>query len=111
MSKNTPQVQAGVLTDIQINHQVSLDSSEWFEWLSDQKHHTFHYQHESGGFTARKERKQRGDCYWVAYRQHHNKLYKLYLGKSNTLTEGHLCKASLKLADLIDAYERHATKD
>lgn len=77
---------------------IELGSPAWFAWLADEAHHSFHFVHPSGGFTARKERKQRGHAYWVAYRQVHHKLYKTYLGKSECLTEDRLGAASEALA-------------
>jgi len=55
------------------------------------------FRHPLGEFTARKERKQRGDWYWVAYRQVHGKLHKAYPEKSEALTEAHLCAAAQEL--------------
>lgn len=105
MSRLTPQVSEGFLEDT-INHvSIAIDSPEWFGWLKDSSTHTFHFRHASGGFTARKERKQRGDCYWVGYRQFQNKLRKIYLGKAETLTEAHLIEASCALAELIRCSE------
>lgn len=106
MSKSTPQVCDGLLMDKLVTEPICLDSPAWFEWLRSEAHHTFHFTNDSGGFTARKERRQRGDCYWVAYRQFHNKLHKHYLGKSDALTQAHLCEASSLLANAIAAYEQ-----
>ena len=76
---------------------TALDSPAWFDWLADEHHHSFHFKHPLGDFTARKERKQRGQWYWVAYRQVHGKLHKTYLGKPEALTEAHLCDAARDL--------------
>jgi LuxR family maltose regulon positive regulatory protein len=76
---------------------IALGSPAWFAWLSDDRHCSFHFKHPLGDFTARKERKQRGRWYWVGYRQVHGKLYKTYLGKSESLTESHLCAAAEEL--------------
>lgn len=109
MSKTTPHVKGGVLTDTQTQQVVNIETEAWFDWLKDANHHSFHYTHLNHGFTARKERKQRGDSYWVAYRQFHNKLHKLYLGKSECLTKDHLCQSCLALANLIATYEQQQT--
>ena len=98
MSRTTPLVADGHLHDANGAPFIALGSPEWLTWLADEAHCAFHFAHASGGFTARKERKQRGQDYWVAYRQQHNKLHKTYLGKAETLTEAHLCAASQKLA-------------
>jgi hypothetical protein len=77
---------------------IALDSPAWFAWLEDEDHCSFHAAHPCGDFTARKERKQRGQLYWVAYRQVNNKLYKVYLGKSACLTIVRLQAAAEALA-------------
>jgi hypothetical protein len=46
------------------------NSAEWFNWLVSLS--SFHFQGQSGRFTARQERKFRGDTYWYAYRKAHN---------------------------------------
>jgi LuxR family maltose regulon positive regulatory protein len=90
---------AGVLHAPLDAEDIALGTPAWFDWLANEAHCSFHFMHASGGFTARKERKQRGQSYWVAYRQVHHKLYKAYLGKSECLTEAHLCEASAALAE------------
>jgi LuxR family maltose regulon positive regulatory protein len=98
MSRTTPQVVAGELRAGDAAECITLDSPAWFAWLADECHHSFHFTHPGGNFTARKERKQRGQWYWVAYRQVHNTLYKTYLGKSELLTAAHLGAAAHTLA-------------
>ena len=98
MSWKTPTAAAGILHAPLEATAIELGSAAWFDWLAADGHSSFHFVHPSGGFTARKERKQRGQSYWVAYRQVDHKLYKVYLGKSESLTEAHLCAASESLA-------------
>jgi LuxR family maltose regulon positive regulatory protein len=98
MSCRTPLVAQSQLRDPGNAAAIALDTPAWFAWLADDQHHSFHFTHPLGDFTARKERKQRGQWYWVAYRQVHGKLHKTYLGKSETLTEAHLCDAAQFLA-------------
>lgn len=81
-----------------------LDTPEWFAWLEDTHHCSFHFNHADGGFTGRKERKQRGQWYWVAYRQANKKLYKAYLGRSDCLTQARLHAIALRLAQLITTH-------
>ncbi len=98
MAWKTPTVAAGML---HVPHEaiiIDIGSAAWYAWLSDETHRSFHFTHPSGDFTARKERKQRGQWYWIAYRQVHGKLYKAYLGKSETLSEDHLCAVAQTLA-------------
>jgi LuxR family maltose regulon positive regulatory protein len=108
MSWKTPIAAAGVLREPRSSETIVLGSTAWFAWLADDQHCSFHFAHPAGDFTARKERKQRGQMYWVAYRQLHGKLYKTYLGKSETLTEAHLCAAAQELAQ---AEERRILSD
>ncbi len=98
MSRTTPQVVAGELHTTDAAGRIPLDSPAWFTWLADERHHSFHFTHPCGDFTARKERKQRGHWYWVAYRQVRGTLYKTYLGKSDLLTAAHLRAAAATLA-------------
>lgn len=98
MSRTTPQVVSKELYARDDVQRIALDSPAWFAWLADDQHHSFHFTHPCGDFTARKERKQRGQWYWVAYRQVRGTLYKTYLGKSETLTHTHLCAAAHALA-------------
>ncbi len=107
MSKKTPLVINDILLDLANAPPITLDSPAWFAWLNADEHYCFHFTHPSGGFTARKERKQRGQWYWVAYRQVHNKLYKAYLCKSEALTFARLCGASEKLTNTIAEGESH----
>src|SRR5262245_29808537 len=108
MSWKTPFIEAGALHQPHSAETIALDSPAWFGWLADDQHRSFHFAHPIGDFTARKERKQRGCWYWVAYRQMHGKLYKTYLGKTEALTEARLCAAA---QDLSQAEGRHVPHD
>ena len=56
------------------------------EFWSELEHiSSFAFYGASGNFTARKEVKQRGGTYWVAYRKVDQKLYKKYIGKTSEL--------------------------
>ena len=59
MSAKTPSVEAGAL-HLHGADAITLGSPEWFAWLAEDAHHSFHFVGATGGFTARKERKQRG---------------------------------------------------
>ncbi len=71
------------------------DSPEWFAWLA--RLGSFHFQGKLGHFTARQERKQRGDAYWYAYRKAHQQRFKRYLGTTGTLTLARLEDAASAL--------------
>jgi len=60
------------------------DSPEWFTWLAARS--SFHFTGKAGYFTARQERKQRGETYWYAYLKAHKVRHKRYLGPTRTLT-------------------------
>jgi hypothetical protein len=59
-------------------------SQEWFTWLATIP--SFHFESKHGRYTARKERREQGGDYWIAYVKHHRKLYKKYLGSTDKLT-------------------------
>lgn len=103
MARTIPRVVSGDLRAGNDVGHIALDSPTWFAWLADDAHHSFHFTHAFGDFTARKERKQRGQWYWVAYRQVRGTLYKTYIGKSATLTHARLCAAATTLAHAADA--------
>jgi LuxR family transcriptional regulator, maltose regulon positive regulatory protein len=72
---------------------VQLDSAAWFAWLAAATTMRFSYplfDREVGyivGFmTVRKERRQRGGSYWVAYRRWRGKVRKAYIGASSAVT-------------------------
>jgi LuxR family transcriptional regulator, maltose regulon positive regulatory protein len=98
MSWKTPIVEDGLLREPARERSIPLGSAEWYAWLAEDGHRSFHFTHVVGAFTARKERKQRGQWYWVAYRQLDCKLHKLYLGKGEGLTEERLVYAAHELA-------------
>lgn len=90
MAWKTPLVEHNHLRDLAHQLDIAVDSPAWFAWLADEQHVSFHFRDPAGEFTARKERKQRGQAYWVAYRQAQHKLRKRYLGKPEALTAEHL---------------------
>ena len=67
-----------------VRSQLEPASPEWFRGLA--RLGSFHFQGKSGHFTARQERKQRGDAYWYAYRKAHKQRLKRYLGTTDKLT-------------------------
>ncbi len=101
----TPRIVCGELRVGDDPEHITLDSPAWFAWLADDAQHSFHFTHPCGDFTARKERKQRGQWYWVAYRQVRGRLYKTYIGKSATLTHTRLCAAATTLAHLASVVQ------
>ncbi len=71
------------------------DSPAWFTWLSQRT--SFHFTGKHGHFTARQERKQRGETYWYGYRKVAGRQRKRYLGTTDKLTLAHLEEGSTAL--------------
>jgi LuxR family maltose regulon positive regulatory protein len=72
---------------------VQLDSVAWFGWLAAETTRRFSYPlfdpqvgYIVGFMTVRKERRQRGGGYWVAYRRVGGQLHKVYIGSSGGVT-------------------------
>ena len=74
---------------------IRVGSPAWYTWLAD--HQGFIYEGVVGHFTARRELR-RGIGYWYGYRRRDGKLSKIYLGKSEELTQESLEQASALLA-------------
>lgn len=71
---------------------IAVDSREWFDWLEQAQSFAYPTFDASKGYiegfmTVRKERRQRGRQYWVAYRRCQGRLRKVYLGASGELTQ------------------------
>src|SRR6266545_2337251 len=81
---------------------ITVGSPDWYDWLSEIDHRSFQFASEAGGFTARKERKQRGSWYWIAYRRFQGNVHKSYLGKSEEVTLARLQDAATILAARIE---------
>jgi LuxR family maltose regulon positive regulatory protein len=75
-----------------------VGSPAWFAWLADEAARSFSFRSPSGAYTARKERRQRGGTYWVAYRTAAGRQHKVYLGKAEDLTSERLDEAAAALA-------------
>jgi LuxR family transcriptional regulator, maltose regulon positive regulatory protein len=80
---------------------VVVGSPAWFTWLADDSARSFSFRSPAGDYTARKERRQRGGAYWVAYRTVAGRQYKKYLGTVADLTPEHLAEAAAALAERI----------
>ena len=108
MSATTPTVAAHWLYDpAQPGAAIRLDTPAWVAWLEAATTTRFAYPvfdptqgYSAGIITVRKERRQRGGAYWVAYRRAGGHLYKEYLGSATTLTQARLdaVAATLRLA-------------
>jgi hypothetical protein len=63
---------------------LTPSSWEWFDWL--ERASSFAFIGKEGRFTARRETKQRGTTYWIAYQRAGTTLHKKYLGKTSELS-------------------------
>ena len=82
---------------------LAVGSPAWFAWLADDAARSFSFRSPSGTCTARKERRQRGGAYWVAYRTAAGRQHKVYLGKAEELTSERLTLAAAALAGRVAA--------
>jgi len=83
---------------------VQLDSTAWFAWLAAETTTRFSYPlfdpqvgYIVGFLTVRKERRQRGSAYWVAYRRVEGHVRKIYLGRSEAVTAQRLQATASRL--------------
>jgi hypothetical protein len=102
MARNTPTVwvlSGGTTTRVELqcpgqeDGNIRLDSPRWWVWLEEPTTLSFAYPiydsqmgYIRGWMTVRKERRQRGSQYWVAYSRSGRQLHKIYLGRSKQLT-------------------------
>src|SRR5215213_7433566 len=80
---------------------LAVGSPAWFAWLLDDAARSFLYRSAAGAYTARKERRQRGGAYWVAYRTAAGRQHKVYLGKAEDLSPERLEAAAAALAGRV----------
>ncbi len=71
---------------------LSIETQEWQIWLNE-KRECFRYEGQYTACLEERENKQ----YWYAYRNYHNKVYKIYLGCSERLTPARLEAAVIEL--------------
>jgi hypothetical protein len=91
---------------------IRLDTPAWDSWLSLPSTTSFAYPiydeqvgYIRGWMTVRKERRSRGSEYWVAYRRVGKRLCKLYLGRSNQVSQSRLGSAAGRFLVMADAQE------
>lgn len=81
---------------------LAVGSRAWFAWLDADAARSFAYRSADGRYTARKEQRQRGGSYWVAYRTVPGRQHKHYLGRSEDLTSTRLTAVAVALAAHAD---------
>jgi LuxR family maltose regulon positive regulatory protein len=93
--RTTPKIVSGRLyTDDEYTGTL-VGSPAWFAWLNTAS--TFYYEGRRLTLTAHRERRQRGNSYWTAYRRKGGILHRAYLGKTDQLTLQHLEDVALLL--------------
>lgn len=97
-SRKTPLLLSGYLYTDDAYTGTRVDTPAWFAWLTTAM--SFYYDGRRGTFTARCERRQRGDLYWTAYRRFRGLLRRIYLGKADQLTAQRLEEVALLLIAL-----------
>lgn len=100
-NKNTPRVEFGkVRTFDTFTQNIVIDSPDWF-WFLRKGTKSFYFENADGTFTARREKRQRGDEYWFAYRKQFGRLTSMYIGKSDEITLEKLNDTCEKLNEKI----------
>ena len=95
--RTTPKIVSGYLyTEDMLTTGTPVGSPAWFTWLETAI--SFYFEGRTGTFTAHCEHRQRGGIYWIAYRRHHGRLTRSYLGKSDQLTVERLVNAATLLS-------------
>lgn len=108
MAGKTPRVEQEFLVVPTGNRApVRIGSRQWYSWLSAEENTSFFFTHEAGSFTARKEQKQRGGLYWIAYRSREGKLSKTYIGRSENLTAERLREVASCLTQHKVGVDKH----
>ena len=80
---------------------MEVGSPGWFAWLATDAARSVSYRSPHGAYTARKERRQRGGVYWVAYRTAGGRQHKGYLGRAQDLTPRRLDEVAAALAERV----------
>lgn len=106
MARKTPTIwvafsEKGTHAEVEIRERaectIRLESVGWWAWLEEPTTQSFAYPiydaqagYICGFMTVRKERRERGSNYWVAYRRVGGRLRKIYLGRAVELTQRRL---------------------
>jgi hypothetical protein len=105
MGANLPRISEQWVYGVEVpSGNVQLDSAAWFAWLAAETTTRFSYPlfdpqvgYIVGFVTVRKERRQRGSAYWVAYRRLGGQVRKVYLGRSEAVTSQRLHAVGCRL--------------
>lgn len=105
MGANLPRISERWVYGVEVpSGSVQLDTPAWFAWLAAETTTRFSYPlfdpqvgYIVGWMTVRKERRQRGRAYWVAYRRLEGQVRKVYLGHSQAVTTQRLHTVGCRL--------------
>jgi hypothetical protein len=105
MAKTMPVVRSGLLLEPEpAGASIQLDTPAWFAWLAAPTTTHFAYAlfnraqgYIDGFLTVRKERRQRGNSYWVVYRRQGARVRKVYVGPAAALTQARLDQIAARL--------------
>lgn len=103
----TAQVRENICTDFSkpLYPPIQIGSSFWFSWLMEPDVKSFHYESDTGKFTARREeRASSTNDYWYAYRKIKGKLRKVYLGVGTELTSDRLEQVAIEIGQSPQDY-------
>ena len=90
-SKKTPVILNNILyTNNPLTTGIALDSPAWFIWLEAETTTSFYFQNRNFGMTVRRESRQRGSRYWLAYHFSQGRLHKVYLGTGQKVNRASL---------------------
>ena len=94
---------------------IRLEGEAWWAWLEMPSTRSFAYPiydiqvgYIRGFMTVRKERRERGQQYWVAYRRTGRQLRKIYLGRAAQLTQQQLATTAERFLAMGEAAARGA---
>lgn len=107
MKPTTPQVRGNICTDPDrpLYPPMEVGSEIWLGWLREFNVTSFHYESDSGKFTARKEeRPSSTNEYWYAYRKIKGKLRKVYLGVTDELSGDRLEQVAVEISQSGEDY-------
>jgi LuxR family maltose regulon positive regulatory protein len=118
MAAKPPRISEQWLYDDELAEgRVRLDSAAWFAWRTAETTRRFSYGlfepqlgYIVGWMTVRKERRQRGGHYWVAYRRHSGQVRKVYIGSSGAVTAQRLEAIAYRLEGKEAASSEHVSQ-
>jgi len=100
-----PMVSSGFLYDPALPEAIRFTPA-WVAWLEQERATSFAYPlfdpavgYIVGWMSVRKERRQRGDTYWVAFRRCRGTLRKVYIGRTAAVTPARLATIAQALRD------------